>query len=90
MEKKKETIGSIGQLLPVLLCEMLSLCTSEERRYLLKGLSGSTNRSALGAVFNALYKGSEPIEDKRWASLATAALSVPACVIVNKILYNIK
>ncbi|MDE5846178.1 MAG: hypothetical protein K2F93_05780 [Muribaculaceae bacterium] len=86
MEKKTATIGSAGLLLPALLCEMLSMCTSEERRDLYRGLSRVSDRGALGAVFNALFKGSEPEEDKRWASQITAALSIPACVVVKKLL----
>lgn len=86
MEKKTETILTSGLMLPALMCEMLSLCTSEERHDLLKGLSGISNRSALGALFNALYKGSEPVADKTGASRVTAALSVPACVVINRIL----
>lgn len=86
MEKKTETIRTAALMVPALMCEMLSLCTSEERHDLLTGLTIISNRSALGAVFNALYKGSEPVDDKTGASRVTAALSVPACVMINRML----
>lgn len=86
MDKNKESLNGAGLVLPNLICEMLSICTSEERRDLYKGLARVSNRSSLGAIFNALYKGSEPVDDKRAASRITAALSIPACVIVNKLL----
>ncbi len=86
MDKNKESFNGAGLVLPNLICEMLSICTSEERRDLYKGLARVSNRSSLGAIFNALYKGSEPVDDKRAASRITAALSIPACVIVNKLL----
>ncbi len=86
MDKNRESLNGAGLVLPNLICEMLSICTSEERRDLYKGLARVSNRSSLGAIFNALYKGSEPVDDKRAASRITAALSIPACVIVNKLL----
>ncbi len=86
MDKNRESLNGAGLVLPNLICEMLSICTSEERRDLYKGLAKVTNRGSLGAIFNALYKGSEPIDDKRAASRITAALSIPACVIVNRLL----
>ncbi len=86
MDKNRQSLNATGWVLPNLICEMLSMCTSEERRDLYKGLAKVTNRSSIGAIFNALYKGSEPGDDKRAASRITAALSIPACVIVNKLL----
>lgn len=87
MEKNINPLGAAGLLLlQNLICEMLSICTSEERRELYKGLSKVSNRGSLGAIFNALYKGSETSDDRRSASRITAALSIPACVVVNNLL----
>lgn len=86
MNNDRESLNGIGIVLPNLICEMLSICTSEERRDFYKGLAKVTNRSSLGAIFNALYKGSEPVDNKRAASRITSALSIPACVIVNRLL----
>ena len=86
MDKRTKPFSAAGLLVPNLICEMLSICTSEERRDLYKGLSGVSNRGSLGAIFNALYKGSEPVDNSRAASRLTAALSIPACVIINNLL----
>ena len=86
MDNHKKSLSAAGLLVPNLICEMLSICTSEERRDLYKGLSGVSDRGSLGAIFNALYKGSEPIDNSRAASRITAALSIPACVIINNLL----
>lgn len=86
MENNSNSLRAAEMLLANLTCEMLSICTSEERRDLYKGLSGVSNRASLGAIFNALYKGSEPSNDRRSASRITSALSIPACVVVNNLL----
>lgn len=86
MMKNIKRIEAAGLLLPNLICEMLSICTSEERRDLYKGLLKVSNRDSLGAIFHALYKGSEPADNRRAASRITAALSIPACVTINNLL----
>lgn len=86
MNQNKKLLCASKLLLPNLICEMLSLCTSEERRDIFKGLLRVSNRDSIGAIFNALYKGSEPTDNKRAASRITAALSIPACVIINNLI----
>ena len=86
MDQDKKTLCAIGLLLPNIICEMLSLCTSEERRDLYKGLTRVSNRASIGAIFNALYKGSDQFHNKREASRITAAMSIPAHVIINNLL----
>lgn len=86
MENKFKISGAAALLLPNLICEMLSICTSDERKDLYQGLSKISNRSSLGAIFNALYKCSDIGEDRISASRITAALSIPACVVVNNLL----
>lgn len=86
MDKNIKPLSAAGLLLPNLICDMLSLCTSEERRDLYKGLLRVSNRASIGAIFNALYKGSEPVDNIRPFSRITAALSIPACVVVNNLL----
>ena len=86
MNRNRKLLCASRLLLPNLICEMLSLCTSEERRDLFKGLLRVSNRDSIGAIFNALYKGSEPADNKRAASRITAALSIPACIIINNLI----
>ena len=86
MDVKKKSLCASRLLLPNLICEMLSLCTSEERRDVFKGLLRVSDRDSIGAIFNAFYKASEPADNKRASSRITAALSIPACVIINNLL----
>lgn len=86
MMKNQKPIEASTILLPNLICEMLSLCTSEDRRDLFEGLLRVSRRESIGAIFNALYRGSEPTDNKRAAARITSALSIPACIVINKIL----
>lgn len=86
MKKINKPLESIELLLPTLICKMLSICTSEERRDLLLGLSNVSNRGSIGAIFNALYKAGEPVDNRVAASRITAAFSIPAGILVNKLL----
>lgn len=86
MENRINTLKTSRILLPNLICEMLTLCTSEDRRNLYKELAGISNRGSLGAIFKALCNGSESVEEKRSAARITAALSIPARIVVNGLL----
>ena len=86
MDLKKKPLCASRLLLPNLICEMLSLCNSEERRDILKGLLRVSERDSIGAIFNAFYKASEAADNKRASSRIAAALSIPACVIIDNLL----
>ncbi len=86
MNKQNLQFGSTSLLLPVLLCEMLTLCTAEERRDLYKGLAKVSNRTAIGAIFETLYKAAVFSVSGKAPKRISGALSIPACIVVNRLI----
>lgn len=88
MKKDFYSSKGITLLLPGLICEMLSLCTSEERSELLTGIYNNSSKDLLGAILGTLSNKSFSGENKLAISRVKTALSIPACIVVNKILYK--
>lgn len=86
MKKDLYSSKGITLLLPVLVCEMLSLCTSEERSELLTGIFNSSSKDLSGAILGTLSNKSFSGDNKLAISKVETALSIPACIVVNRIL----